>query len=90
MKLVNPVVEPVVVPGALAPRLDTFSGKTVGLWANMKLNAVELLDQVERVLRSRYALASVVRGSYSPARVMRTNEWPRVDECDVVVLTHGD
>jgi hypothetical protein len=56
----------------------------------MKLNAVELLDQVERVLRSRYAIAGVVRGSYNPARVMRANEWPGVDECDAVVLTHGD
>jgi len=90
MQLVDPVAQPMIVAGSLAPRLATLDGKTIGLWANMKLNAVELMDQVEAVLRSRHDIAGVVRGKYHPARVMGSNEWPGIDSCDAVLLTHGD
>jgi hypothetical protein len=90
MQLVDPVAQPVIVAGALAPRLTTLDGKYIGLWANMKLNAVELMDHVESVLRSRHDIAGVVRGSYHPARVMGSNEWPGIDSCDAALLTHGD
>ena len=90
MELVDPVARPVIVAGSLAPRLTTLDGKVIGLWANMKLNAVELMDQVEQVLRERHDVAAFVRGSYHPARVMGSNEWPGVDDCDAVLLTHGD
>ena len=90
MQLVDPVAQPVIVAGSLAPRLATLDGMRIGLWANMKLNAVELMDQVEAVLRSRHDIAGFVRGSYHPARVMGSNEWPGVDNCDAVLLTHGD
>ena len=56
----------------------------------MKLNAVELMDHVEAVLRSRHDIAGVVRGSYHPARVMGSHEWPGIDDCDAALLTHGD
>ena len=90
MQLVDPVAQPVIVTGSLAPRLSTLDGKTIGLWANMKLNAVELMDHVEAVLRSRHDIAGVVRGKYHPARVMGSNEWPGIDSCDAALLTHGD
>jgi hypothetical protein len=90
MKLVDPVLAPTQVPLQLAPRLDTLEGKTIGLWSNMKLNAVELLACVEAELRSRHEIAGTVSGSYHPARVMRANEWGAVDQCDAVILTHGD
>jgi hypothetical protein len=90
MKLVDPVVRPTQVPVQLAPRLDSLEGKTVGLWSNQKLNAGELLACVEAELRSRHRIAGTVRGTYSPARVMRANEWGEVDRCDAVILTHGD
>jgi hypothetical protein len=90
MKLFDPVVRPYTEALSLAPRLDTLDGKTIGLWSNKKLNADELLSCVEAELRSRHAIGDVVRGSYSPARVMRSNEWGAVDRCDAVFLTHGD
>ena len=68
----------------------SLEGKTIGLWANMKLNAVELMDHVEAALRARHDIAGVVRGKYHPARVMGTNEWPGIDACDAALLTHGD
>jgi hypothetical protein len=90
MELVDPVAQPLVVAGTLAPRLTTLDGTRIGLWANMKLNAVELMDHVEAVLRERHDITGFVRGSYSPARVMGGHEWPGVDDCDAVLLTHGD
>jgi hypothetical protein len=90
VQLVDPVARPVIVAGSLAPRLPSLDGTTIGLWANMKLNAVELMDQVEAVLRERHDIAGVVRGKYHPARVMGTNEWPGIDACDAALLTHGD
>ena len=90
MKLVDPDVRPTQVPVDLAPRLDTLGGKTIGLWSNQKLNAAELLACVEAELRSRHRIAGIVRGTYSPARVMRPGEWGEVDCCEAVILTHGD
>ncbi len=90
MQLVDPVVRPQHVAVQLAPRLTTLDGATVGLWSNQKLNANELLAFVETELRSRHAIAGTVRGTYHPARLMKASEWGRVDECDAVILTHGD
>ncbi len=90
MKLIDPVVRPKHVSLHLAPRLATLEGKTIGLWSNQKLNANELLVCVEAELRARHRIAGTVWGTYSPARLMQPNEWGRVDECDAVVLTHGD
>jgi hypothetical protein len=90
MELVDPVAQPVIVAGALAPRLATLDGARIGLWANGKLNSVELMDHVEAVLRERHDIVGVVRGRYHPARVMGSNEWPGIDDCDAVLLTHGD
>ena len=90
LQLLDPTTQPVVEPGDLAPRLDALDGKTIGLYANMKLNAVELLDEVESLLSGRFRAVRFVRGSYNAGRLMRPEEWQGVDECDAVVLTHGD
>ena len=90
MKLIDPVVEPARMTASLAPRLAGLDGKRIGLWSNAKINAAELLDEVEGVLRERYAIAGVVRGTYHPARVMRSDEWGAIDGCDAAILTHGD
>jgi hypothetical protein len=90
MRLVNPVVAPLVATAESAPRLDTLDGKYIGLWSNRKLNADELLECVADELRSRHRIAGTVAGSYHPARVMRANEWGDLDRCDAVILTHGD
>lgn len=90
MKLVDPVVTPDVDLAALAPRLATLDGATIGLWSNTKLNAKELLDACEAELRSRWAIAGTVRGFYHAAKVLGAAEWGEVDRCDAVILTHGD
>ena len=90
MKLVDPVARPKYVAVQLAPRLASLEGATIGLWSNQKLNANELLTCVEAELRTRHGIARTVRGTYHPARVMKATEWGMVDQCDAVVLTHGD
>jgi hypothetical protein len=75
---------------AHAPRLDTLDGKVIGLYANTKYKAVELLDLVELELRSRFDLRGVVRGSYDTGRLMEKAEWRDIERCDAIVLTHGD
>ncbi len=90
LQLLDPTTEPVIEPGDLAPRLDALDGKTIGLYANMKFNAVELLDEMDALLSERFRAARFVRGSYNAGRLMRPEEWEGVDACDVVILTHGD
>ncbi len=90
MQLVDPIVGPMAQGARLAPRLETLDGTTIGVWSNKKLNADALLSHVEAELRTRWQIGRVVHGTYHPARVMQPNEWGLVDECDAVILTHGD
>jgi hypothetical protein len=88
--VLDPVVEPTIPKACLAPRLDTLEGKRIGLWSNKKINAVELLDEVEAILCDRYRIAGTRRGTYNAARVMRPDEWGDPEGCDAIILTHGD
>lgn len=90
LQILDPTTEPVIEPGDLAPRLDSLDGKTIGLYANMKINAVELLDEVETLISARFRVERIVRGSYNAGRLMRPEEWEGVDACDAILLTHGD
>ena len=89
-EILDPTVDPVVAPGALAPRLATLEGTRIGLWSNMKINADALLDEVEKILREEHGVASTQRGFYNAGRVMGFEEWGDIDGCDAVILTHGD
>jgi hypothetical protein len=88
--VLDPTSEAVVEPGQRAARLDSLDGKRIGLYQNGKLNARELMDQVERLVRERYQVTEIVRGSYDAGRVMRAEEWEGVERCDAILLTHGD
>lgn len=90
LTVLEPTAESIAEMEGLTPRLPTLDGKTVGLYSNRKLNADRLLDMVEEELRSRYELGGVVRGVYQGMRVMKRDEWRDVEDCDVIILTHGD
>ena len=90
LEVLDPTSESVVEPGRLAARLDSLDGKRIGLYQNGKLNAKELMDHAEDLLRARYRLAGIVRGSYDAGRLMRGDEWEGLESCDAVLLTHGD
>ena len=89
-EVLDPTSEAVVEPGQRAARLDTLDGKRIGLYQNGKLNAAELMDQIELLLRARYRVAGIVRGGYDAGRLMRADEWKGVEDCDAILLTHGD
>jgi hypothetical protein len=89
-EVLDPTSDAVVEPGKRAARLDSLDRKRIGLYQNGKLNAKELMDQVESLLRERYRVADIVRGSYDAGRLMRADEWKGVEGCDAILLTHGD
>ena len=59
--LVNPLDERHLAAGAPARRLETLTGKTVGLLDISKPGGSIFLDLVERLLKQRYGVARVVR-----------------------------
>ena len=61
--LVNPLDETVRVQGNPAPRLDTLSGKTIGLLDISKPGGSVFLDHLERLLKDRHGVARVVRAA---------------------------
>jgi hypothetical protein len=89
-QILDPVVQPFQPEGRLASRLETLEGKRIGLYSNGKIKTAELLDECETVLRRRHGIVGTQRGRYSPAQLMRSEEWGDIDGCDAVILTHGD
>ncbi len=59
--LINPLDETPRAQGVAAPRLKTLEGKVVGLLDISKPGGGVFLDHLERLLRERYRVASVVR-----------------------------
>lgn len=59
--LVNPMNETVREQRKVAPRLDTLSGKIIGLLDISKPGGSVFLDRLEALLRERFGVANVVR-----------------------------
>ena len=92
LTVLDPTVEPIPVHAIVAQRPTTLNGKTVGLLANGKRNAHELLEAVYEVLSDSYELAGAVvrnKGDASrpcPASIIEE----MADQCDVVITASGD
>jgi hypothetical protein len=93
LTLLNPTQAPLAEDLASgtppSPRLDTFEGKTIGLWNNAKLNAALLLEMIREELEKDYSFA-VVRGVYDPGNLMPEDGWGEIDKCDAVIMANGD
>jgi hypothetical protein len=61
--LVNPLNESLNAKRERAPRLDTVSGKTVGLLDISKPGGSIFLDTLERLLKERFDVREVVRAT---------------------------
>ena len=59
--LLDPTDQMEQEPQAFAPRLESLSGKTVGLLDISKSKGASFLDRVEEVLRADYGVSEVVR-----------------------------
>ena len=68
IEVLDPTNEDAPQAVALAPRLRTLEGATVGLLSNGKAGTARLFDHMEQRLRERYGVADVLRrtkGNYS-------------------------
>ena len=92
LEVLDPTVEPIPVDAVIAPRPETLDGKVVGLLANGKHNAPELLEMVQEVLADRFEFGAVVsknKGNASrPCPPDILDEL--AEECDVVITASGD
>ena len=89
IRMLDPVQEPVAEAHRLAPRLATLDGKVLGLYANLKLNAVRLMELIAEDLAQDYDF-TVKTGEYFAFRLMEEHEWGDVAACDAVILANGD
>lgn len=87
----SPTGETVRIP-PLAGRPDDLRGRTVGMLANTKKNAEQILDSVGALLRREYGVADVVRRKkLSIADPVPDDILAElVEQCDVVVVGVGD
>ncbi|MGO9057248.1 MAG: hypothetical protein ACLQU2_07645 [Candidatus Binataceae bacterium] len=72
---------------AMAPRLSTLQGKTIGLLDIGFPNGNVFLDRVEEVLKTRYGVSEVIRKAKpSPARPAKPEVRKElIDDCDAIV-----
>jgi hypothetical protein len=77
---------------AMAPRLQSLNGATIGVLHNVKHNAKELLMEMADVLQERYEIRDVIGPELAGQSMLATKE--QLDrfaaECDVVLTGLGD
>lgn len=90
--VLDPTVEVIPLPQGRAPRPDTLAGRTVGLLANDKRNAEELLSAIYDVLAERFELAGARR--LNKGNASRPAAPGLLDDLsssvDVVITANGD
>jgi hypothetical protein len=90
--LLDPMAEEERREKVFAPRLDTLSGKTIGLLDIGKAKGSFFLDRVEEMLREQYGVTDVLRrvkptpGRVVPAPIRRE----LVEKCDAVIEALSD
>lgn len=89
IRMLDPVQEPVAEVHRPAPRLATLDGKVLGLYANLKLNAVRLMELIAEDLARDFQF-TIKTGEYFAFRLMEEHEWGDVAACDAVILANGD
>ena len=87
--LVNPIGDRKGAPAALARRLDTLDGKSIGFIDNIKPNAGLFLRYVEEMIRRDYpgVQTHTVRKDFTPNHLIADRLYGKVDG---VVNAWGD
>ena len=72
VKLVNPVGQRAVARMALAKRLDTLNGKSIGFIDNIKPNANLFIQYIEEMMRANYTgiKSHVVRKNFTSSKLI--------------------
>jgi hypothetical protein len=81
IKLVNPVGQCAGARAALARRLDTLSGKSIGFIDNMKPNANLFVQYIEEMIRKDYpdVQTHTVRKNYTSSKLIADQLEGKVD-----------
>ena len=75
----------------LIPGLQSMEGATIGLLDNGKINVRGLLDHVEEIFRSRYAVGNVIRFKKPDAsRPVPPDVIEEMKGCEAVISAVGD
>jgi hypothetical protein len=92
LEVLDPTVESIPQSAVIAKRNKTLDGATVGLLANGKRNADELLEAVQQVLADRYEFGDVV--ARNKGNASRPCPEDIIDDmagqCDIVITASGD
>ena len=92
LEVLDPRVQPIPEQAIIAPRPTSLAGASIGLLANGKQNAEELLEMVYKVLADQYEFSTVItknKGNASrPCPEDLLEEL--VERCDVVITSTGD
>ena len=92
LEVLDPTTTSVPEHAVIAPRPDTLDGAALGLLANGKHNAVEMLEMVREVLADRYDFNRVI--TKNKGNASRPCPEDILDElaerCDVVITASGD
>jgi hypothetical protein len=81
VKLVNPVGQRAAAPVALAPRLDSLRGKSIGFIDNMKPNANLFVQYIEEMMRADYpdVQTHTVRKNFTSSKLIADQLEGKVD-----------
>ncbi len=94
LKILNPQATTAITPVSLASRLNDLSGRTIGLYWNMKAGGDVALEQTARLLGERFPRTEFRHYTGSVGAIMRhatAEDTERMaSECDAVVGTTGD
>ena len=92
MKILDPTSTPSFSTGGMAKRPDTLSGKRIGLLANNKLKAADLLDAIYENLADRFNVDLPTRLNKGNASRPATPKLLKTfaNEVDVAILANGD
>lgn len=81
VKLVNPVGQRAAARLALAPRLETLQGKSIGFIDNMKPNANLFVQYIEEMMRADYpgVQTHTVRKNFTSSKLIADQLEGKVD-----------
>jgi hypothetical protein len=90
--LLDPTSGPVATGGALSPRLDSLSGKTLGVIWNGRLPGDLILNRMVEILKGRHDIKEVVfRGKPYIGNVAPDEIFAEMSaRCDAVLTGVGD
>ena len=92
IRYLNPVQEADVVPASMAPRLKSLEGANLGLLANGKANAANLLAMIGDELTARFKLGRIVAEHKGSAANNCSPDLldDLMRRCDAVITGNGD